>query len=701
MLLRLRLAAVLVVLLPSMAFAWNPFKAAGKAVGDSVQAGGRRLGQGLGEGAVEALQPALTSTISTASLAASSLVADVDTRLTGQVERAGGVASRLVSQAQGAVGASLDKVDDILEKRILQLQVSANGAIARLDQSIDRNLRLADDILKQRSSQLGQIVSDSIGRADHALEQRIAQLDEAVALRLGNVDVIATKQRIGLEETAVRAGVLLGLLVFVVFVFRTLFRQYVAIQSELAGTHGMRLLLTYLRRFAKPVSLQIAAAGVVVAILYGLYDRLPLGARNQAAQLTDVHRRGMNDSLSRFDFARVRYHAAQLELLVPEQGAFYQGMAGKAALLRDLVMRPALFATDKGVAEIVERVQALERQMGGRADPDVLTMKALVLWQVGDSKEDEHAAASYCARALRMSPRGFALAPLARHYIRMFMHAPYVPPGTPYGRDQESLHDLRILTSAPHERDASFPLSPVLALDRRILKLDRDLVPAYLDMLRAQAELLRLVRASGGRSVEGPARNAARARRTDSAQRVLAIWDEFDRAIAVPELVGKSAVLAVFRLNDASRTRAAWFALNPEADDIAPALADIPSPELRAKLAPPRIGWGKRYGQLIARDIRDLAEFQEASRYAAFETQNRAFERAYVAYLASDDGVEKDEHRRQAAQAAAMLGLYVKDPECEMRVSLAATLTSAADGRDPGVARALSDAMQTRGLRTL
>jgi hypothetical protein len=582
------------------------------------------------------------------------------------------------------------------------LQTSANGAIERLDQKVEKNLRLADDILKQRSSQLGKIVSDSIGQADSVLEQRIAQLDEDVALRLGNVDIIATKQRIGLEETAVRAGVLLGLLVFVVFVLRTLFREYVAVQSQIEDKRGLQRSLAYMRGFAKPVLLQVAAAGVAVAILYGLYDRLPLGARNQAAKLSELHRHAMLDSLARFDFPRVRYHASQLELLLPEQGAYYQAMAGKASLLRDLVMRPALFATDKGVAEIVERVQALERQMGGRADPDVLTMKALVLWQVGDSKEDEHAAASYCARALRMSPGGFTLAPLARHYIRMFMHAPYVAPGTPYGRDQESLYDLRVLASAPHERDADFPLAPVLALDRRILKLDRELVPAYVDMLRAQAALVRLLPQTATKKTgDGAEQNTARQRRTDAAQKVLAIWDEFERAITLPELSGKSAVLAIFRLNDASRTRAAWFVHNPEANDLAPALADIASPELRAKLAPPRIDWEKRYGQLIAREIHDVAELQEASRFIAFEAQSRAFERAYVAYLSSDDEADKQKQRVVAAEAAAKLGLYIKDPERHVRVSLSSTLTSATDSTDPQVERALADALQTRGLRTL
>ena len=696
---RFATAVLAILLCDSIALAWNPFTA----VGDSIESGGQRLGQGLGKGAVEALQPALTSAIGSASVAASSLMADVDRRLTGQVDHAGSVASQLVAQTEGAVGVSLDKIDHILEKRLLQVQTTANGAIEKLDEKVEKNLRLADDILKRRSVQLEQIMSDSISQADHALEQRISQLDEDVALRLGNVDVIATKQRIGLEETAVRAGVLLGLLAFVVFVLRTVWREYVTVQARIEEKRGVQRTLAYLAGFAKPVLLQLAAAGVAIAILYGLYDRLPLGARAQAEKLAELHRTAMNDGLARFDFSRVRYHASQLELLVPDQGAYYQAMAGKAALLRDLVMRPALLATDKGVADIVERTRILERQLGRRADPDVLTMKALVLWQIGDSKEDEHAAASYCARALRLSPGGFALAPLARHYIRVFMYAPYLAPNTPYGRDQESLQDLRVLASAPRERDVDFPLAPVLALDRHILRLDRDLVPAYLDMLKAHAEVVRHLPPAGRvrKGVDSAELKAARQLRTESAQKVLAVWDQFDSSMATPGLAGKSAILAIFRLNDVSRTRAAWFAFQPDVNDIAPLLANVPSPLLRAQLAPPRVGWEKRYGDLIAQEVHQVAELQEASRFTAFEVQNRDFERAYVTYLAANEGPVKDKQRVLAAQDAAKLGLYIQAPDHRTRVPVAATLTTAADSMNSEVARALAQAMRARGLRTL
>jgi len=306
----------------SSAWAWNPFRSAKDAVGDAIKGGGRKLGEGLGQGAVEALQPALVSTIGTASRAAGTLVADVDMRLTRQVDHAGGVATKLVSETKGALDDSLDKVDHILEKRLLQVETTADGLVKNLDGAIDRNLHTADRILKERSAQLGHIMSDSIQQADQALEQRIGQLDEAVALRLGNVDVIATKQRLGLEETALRAGVLLGLLVFVIFVLRTMWSEFASVQSRVASKRGLRRTLGYLAGLARPVVLQIGAAGLAVLIIYALYDRLPFGARTQAAELAAMHRREMAASLARFDFSRVRFHASQLEILMPEQGAY-------------------------------------------------------------------------------------------------------------------------------------------------------------------------------------------------------------------------------------------------------------------------------------------------------------------------------------------------------------------------------------------
>jgi hypothetical protein len=300
---------------------------------------------------------------------------------------------------------------------------------------------------------------------------------------------------------------------------------------------------------------------------------------------------------------------------------------------------------------------------------------------------------------------------LARHYIRAFLHAPYLAPDTPYGRDAESLLDLRVLAAMPMQENAAFPLELVLVLDRLMGKLDRELIPAYLHMLEAHAEVLRrmpsLVPPRRGRTLVAPVPEPAdlmraREQRSQAASQVLAAWRHFDSSLdETPGLAGKSAVLAIFRLNDATYTRAAWFVEQPQQNSLAPLLADVTDLSLKARLAPPRIGWEKRYGALIARELHTVAELQEANRFVAFEKGHRSFELAYVAQLLAAPGADQDRQRQAAAVLAASLGLYVNDPHRRGRIPVAATLVPKTDRLDPAASQTLSEAMQTRGLRTL
>lgn len=692
-------------LIPLPAWALNPFSAIGDKVSSTIQSGGKSLGQGLGEGVVEAIQPALATTIQTASQAAQGLVGDVELRLNRQVDHAGDVASRLISETRGTLDESLLQVDGILEKRILQVEYTGGKLIRQLDKAVDRQLSTADRILKERSTQLGTIVSDSISEADQALEARIEQLDQAVALRLGNVDVIATKQRLGLEQSLLRAGVLLAILIFVVYVLWTLWRQIDPIRTRLLETYGWKRGWGFLREFGYVLGIQLLGAGVAIVILVVLYNRLPFGARAQAQALSVLHRTELDQSMARFDFPRVRFHASQLEILVPEDSAYYQAVATKADLMRDMILRPALLATPQGQSQIVERIQTLERQLGKRADPDLLTLKAFVIWQLGDSKRDEHQAASLCGRALRLSPGGFPLAPLARQFIRRFLHAPYLGKDQFYGRDAESLDELRVLAFTPIE-ERGFPLAPILTLDRLLSRLDREVTSPYLSMVKAQADVAlamsQLPKAApkrGASQSDYSAVTEALAVRNSQAEFVLEAWREFDRKLEqTPMLIGKSAVLAIFRVNDATYTRAAWYVENPDATTLAPLLSEIKVPEMRAKLAPPRVGWEKRFTPLMANELRKLAAFQEADRFSNFEKRCWEFENAFV-----EQALAAPNHETlllQAEIAAARLGLYISGTTRGQRIPAALTLTDIP--LDPKtISPALDQALQTRGLRFL
>lgn len=672
---RLTLAvAVLLWLAPVAGGAWNP-------LGDA----GHDLGKGLGGGAMEAIQPALAST-----------VADVDLRLGRQVQNLGKVGEQLVADLQGAVGGS---VSQVLEDRIDQLDVLVASNLAR-----------ANGVLERRTAQVNTLLEDRLTQADGIIKARLDQIDETLAVRLGNVDVIATKQRLGLEQSLLRIAVLVGILVFVVYVLRTLWSEVTRVGPALTATTRSGRFFGYARSLAPRLLLQLVAAGLAIGVLAVLYERLPFGAGAQARDLAALHARELDASLARFDFARVRYHASQLEILVPEGSGQYQALATKADLLRDLVLRPGLLATTEGQGQLVSRLRALEARLGKRADPDLLTMKALVVWQTGGGKDDEHVAASLCARALRLAPGGFPLAPLARHYIRMFLHAPYLAPGTPYGRDRESLTDLRALAALPVAGADGFPLAPVVALDAAMAGVDAAVGAAYLDMVAAQAEVEAAVRRQrdleAGRLTvvnvtlahlptlePAQAAAAARARRNEAARRVVAAWSVFDDALGqIAGLDGSTTALAVFRLDDATYSRAAWFLAHPDASEPAPLVSELTDPRDRAALQPPRVRWERRYARVLAADVHGVAAFQEAARFQSFERTCRDFERLRIRYELEpqpQDALGVDE-------LAARLGLYV-----ESASGLRTPYTVSSDERDCARFASLCRLLERRGLRFL
>ena len=119
---------------------------------------------------------------------------------------------------------------------------------------------------------------------------------------------------------------------------------------------------------------------------------------------------------------------------------------------------------------------------------------------------------------------------------------------------------------------------------------------------------------------------------------MIAAWKTFDAAVqAVPGLAGSPEVLALFRLNDATWTRALWFVVQPDTNELAPLLADLgkraDTVGLRITLAPPRVAWARRYAALLEGPARSLVELQEARRFRDDEERLAALETELVAML--------------------------------------------------------------------
>ncbi len=671
------------------AWAWNPFEAAGRQTGKFVDR-------------------ATAPTIANVETSAHRLVADVDARLSAQLDRAGSITTKVVADVDTKLAARLAQVDGSLEARILQVSTSADalvqGALGRLDQSARvalasaektglhlikslgkearQTLADADAILERREKQLGALLTSAVDQADLALGRRIEQLDQAVELRLGNVDVIISKQGLRLEETLLRVAALVGGLAFLLFVAYRLWKEIGALLPTLTTMGGQSALQiwTVIKRLGGPLLFRFGVAALAVSIIYATSDWLGTGARQRMADLVTTHRTALDQSWRRFDFAHVRYHASQLELLQPARASRFRGQAAKAELMRDVLARPTSLQTPGGIARLMESIRTTQTQLGG-TDPDILVLKAFLLWQVTHSRRDQREAAQLCGQALRMEPGGFLLAPLARHYVRLFLFAPVEDPS---GRDTAGiaaeLRALAALVPPGREEPGWSALAPAMAYDRLAMALDRASGSAYLDMLRAQAELAVTKQA------------AARNRRNAAAARVIEAWRAFDEALGRDaELAAERSVLAVFTLNDAIWTRAQWFIEHPDALTPAPALAlpGTPTPGkpgaietlgARLRRAPPRLGWARRYMALLGDQTRDLVNAQEAQRFTDDEARVLAFEAA-VLPLWQALGAGKQARAAEmvpavarAALAAARLGLFIDDG-AETRRSVASDLT--------------------------
>jgi hypothetical protein len=668
----------------------------------------KNIGRDLGAGAVEKIQPVLVATL-----------ADAEARGTRLGDHIGVIAGGLIDKADAKGQERLDQVNRILETRLLQVQLEARDltdhALSGVGELVDNSLvnvkktaqelikelktttndtlQKASDVLKDRIADVGREVNGAVEKADRTLAERIAQVDEAVGRRLGNVDVIASKQRVAIEETAVRVAVLIGLVVFTVFVLRRLYVRYSKLIAEASGSapegrrsrspdgqpaadrwgpRGGDRTLMFLRGLGVPLVGNLLVAALGAGVLLVLYDRLPLGARAEGAELVRVHRTGFEDSLQRFDFARARFHASQLEYLEPDDPVAHGALIAKAELVRDVFERPTLLGTEAGIASLWKRLDETGRMLGPRPDPDLLVVKAMLLWQTGQSRRDELRAASLCARALRVRPiaGGFTLAPLARAYIETFVDAPYTDSDVGLGRESYAFDDLKAVLDYAPALDPAHPLAARIQILRLMRTVDAQSSTAYADTIEAHVEVLAAIRR------HAPPRELADARdkRSNAAKRVLEAWRAFDTAIAAAaDLSRDPSVLLVFRLNDAQYARAKWFVDHQTTDALAPFLVAAATPPAklprtanaadRLEMAPPRIVWARRYQLLIDGPARQVFELQESNRFATLESAAYAFEQAMIdldTALATPGAAAA---RSRAAQAAAALGLYVSDPK--------------------------------------
>jgi hypothetical protein len=624
--------------------------------------------------------------------------------LVGNVNTVVGNANALVNNASGQlslheqrISELIGQVDHTLEVRVLDIKTQASALVddslrqvkgvgedllaaagktgARLieqaDGAVSERLKQVDTILHQNSADINAMLEQRTSQIDQAVADRIAQADEAVGRRLGDLDVIASEQRLALERTVLRAAVLIGLVAFVVFVLRNLWLRFSELErAEIEQHRGARRTGFLLLKLAPALVTPALAALCGVALLAALYRWLPGDAVREADELVALHQRQLADSVARIDYARARLEASHLGYLDPERAARYTGLVEKTALIRDVSARPALLSSQAGVADFSQRLAISERLLGPRPDPDLLTLRALLDWKLGATRRAEHRAASLAARALQLAPRGFALAPLARAYVATFLQQPYLTPGAGENRDAASQGELEdaLAVAAPVAADS--PFAGLVELASRMRLLEAQSTQAYVAL--AEANALAIAADVAGKAAE---RREQLQLRSQRAAEVVKAWQDFDRDLQRSERSWQGELLNLFELNDAVLTRALWYERHPEA------LARRGTPLLRAgaalervQLAPARIAWTRRYGDLVGERLRPIFEAEEAAQFQTWERWSIELEDALIA-VEESRAAKRDPAPNlwRATVAAAALGLYVE--RSQQRVPYAGVLS--------------------------
>lgn len=682
------MAAVLFIPLPTEA--WNPLADLGHFFGSiigapfggaieaavtptiqGVEGSGHRLIQDLDERLANTARSLLTQTDAT--LAAR--VDQVDDKLAARILQVGQTGDELVDR-------SLGQVDEISRKRIQQAARAGKEIIRELQAGVQKDLAQVDDILRRRSDQLAQIVSRSVAEVDQVVAARIDQADEALGRRIGNVDVLLTKQALNVEGALVRIGAILAAVGLLAFLF---WRAWVETNAALDSALGLdenkyrHVFAQVARRFG----LQLALAAVAAGGLYFVSHRLTMGPRHRQQELLAVHDKALRSSLAALNFTGVRYHASQLELLDQDDksGKAHRGLALKSELLRAALTRPTLLRSPDGVRELVRAVNEVESTLD-EPDPDVQTIKAYVLWQIGATRDAEYRSAVLCMQALSMPgsdrPGRFLLQPLARHYLALFLDNPSAPAPAVEGESTPSIDELRAAQSATASPSPALfvPLQHVFAYDSLAEELDRSSSNAYVAMIEAHADFLasraalpgKQPAAAGSASPQQEAMVAARERRRQHAREVIDAWSRFDEGLQSSEwLAGNPSVLAAFELNDAVLTQALWFDLQPDTSELPPLLGAESksrlSPSVRVQIAPLRVAWARRYAAMMGSNVRDVLSFEEAQRFIDYQRGASDFASATVEFLLARKNAPGDPDLQakavRAALAAAKLGLYV------------------------------------------
>lgn len=638
---------IIVVLVPSPqpVQAWNPFKSAVKLVKKAGSVVGGVVGAPFGG----FLDSATSPTIRNAEASAHRIVADFDERSRERIKQ----------------------MDSVLKTNIKDLNASLEQRIAQADKAVKENIEKFDKVMKENVDRVSEVLAGSVADVDQMLSQRIDDLDRVTETRIGNLDVVATKATLTLEASLMRVVGIACVVVFAAFAAWRIYQEIVAAGGRSAGFRAIVM------HSWKPLAVQLPVAIVALFVLYAVTMWFPGNAAQRSREFLATYRVALDNHIKVFDLTRARYMAAQLQAIDPTDPDT-RALAIKVDLMRDVLTRPTLLKSVGGLNDVIQRLQLASHYKAD--DPDVLTLQGYVSWQVGAERQDEYDAACLCARALEVaSAQGaFALQPLARNYLEAFLQDPKSPagtttPGIPVYTIAQ-LQALRNASPANAGREDSFgPLAHIIVYNELVRRLDKTVSAAYITMIEEHAKfklindpfakLKKEEQDSAAMKTTKDAIAAARAARARAAKEVVVAWDNFKEKLQADAwLIGTSAPLASFMLNDAVYSRAKWFQINDgQAVDIAdPSLAK----GVLASTAPPRVELSKLYTTTLSAESQALVNYEEAKRFEEFFKDAYDFETAVIDFKIHDPKLDQTGYKEKAikaAIAAAKLGLYVND----------------------------------------
>ena len=235
------------------------------------------------------------------------------------------VVDRGLDRFNAILSAHVKNFDDILKKNIQLLLASA-------DKIIIKNINIL-------TAKMSNIVETSISRLDNIIKQNIDYLDKSLDKNLGKLNIISKVSSTELEYRLKYSGSMISHIFAALIFFSIIFANF------LSGR------LAY---FSSIFSIVIVTA--ILAMSY-IYFSTEFSKQNSAAlsRIKNTIIIEYEKNRTRFEFSEAAISAEKLQYL-GRSARFWSAVSKKYKIVRDLMLRPALYRTDQGIENILDRI---------------------------------------------------------------------------------------------------------------------------------------------------------------------------------------------------------------------------------------------------------------------------------------------------------------------------------------------------------